>query len=85
MEQKDLSNCVDRTVLVKKSDVDVPADITKSYTKVELMDPSVKEYYKLYTKNIDEHLGLNTSQLSTSLTNHILFNPMFIFEKESMV
>jgi hypothetical protein len=43
-----------KTVLVKKSGVEVGQEVAKNYTKVELMDPTVEEYCKLYTKDFSK-------------------------------
>lgn len=74
---KDLRKRGEKTVLVKKSGVDVCQDVAKNYTKVELMDPMVEEYCKLYTKDFSERIGFDGRYLPALLTNHVLLNPMF--------
>ena len=78
---KDLRNRGDKTVLVKKSDVDVSPDVVKNYTKVEPMEPCVERYCELYSKDLSERLGLEHDFLEPSLTNSVLLNPMFGLEK----
>ena len=79
---KDLRNRGDRTVLVKKSGVNVPADMSKNYTRVELMDPSVERYCKVYAKDLAQRLGLNQKYLPSSFTNEVFMNPIYGFEKK---
>ena len=78
---KDLRNRGDKTVLVKKSGVDVSLDVANNYTKVEVMDPAVEKYCDLYAQDLSQRLGLDANELPTSLTNHVLMNPMFGREK----
>ena len=49
----------------------------KNYTKVQLMDPMVEEYCKLYTKDFSERIGFDGRYLPALLTNHVFLNPMF--------
>ena len=57
----------------------VDADEAKKYTKVECMEPCVKNYCNLYTADLSERLGLDKTVLASySLTNPILLNPMFV-------
>jgi hypothetical protein len=74
---KDLCKRGKKTLLVKKSGVEVGQEVAKNYTKVKLMDPMVEEYCKLYTKDFSKHMGFNGKYLPSSLTNHVLLNPMF--------
>ena len=78
---KDLCNRGDKTLLAKKSDVDVLPDVIKNYTKVEPMEPCVERYRELYSKDLSERLGLENDFLEPSLTNSVLLNPMFGLEK----
>ena len=60
----------------------VDADEAKKYTKVECMEPCVKNYCNLYTADLSERLGLDKTVLASySLTSPILLNPMFGYEK----
>ncbi len=74
---KDLRKCGKKTVLVKKSGVEVGQEVAKNYTKVELMDPMVEEYCKLYTRDFSKCIGFDGKFLPSLLTNHVLLNPMF--------
>ena len=78
---KDLRNRGERTVLVKRSDVVVDPDVAKNYTKVETMEPCVQQYCELYTEDLSERLGLNKPVLEPYLTNSVLLNPMFGYER----
>ena len=78
---KDLHNRGDRTVLAKKSDVVVDPDVLKNYTKVETMEACVEQYCDLYTKDLSERLGLDKVVLDPYLTNPVMINPMFGYEK----
>jgi hypothetical protein len=74
---KDLHERGKKTVLVKKSGVEVGQEVAKNYTKVELMDPTVEEYCKLYTKDFSKRISFEGKYLPDLLTNHVLLNPMF--------
>jgi len=74
---KDLRDRGDKTVLLKKSGVTVPDEVSKNYTKVETMDPLVEHYCELYTEDLTERLGLDEEVLPTSLTFPVLLNPAF--------
>ena len=78
---KDLRSRGDRTVLVKKSGVTVHLDTSKNYTRVELMDPSVETYCKVYTKDLAQRLALDQKYLPSSFTNEVFMNPMYGLEK----
>ncbi len=66
-----------KTLLAKKSGVEVGQEGAKTYTKVELMDPMVEEYCKLCTKGFSKCIGFDGRYLPCLLTNHVLLNPMF--------
>ena len=74
---KDLRNRGHKSVLVKKVGVVVPEDVLKNYDRVEVMDPLVGEYCKLYTKDLSERIGLDATYLPPDLTHPVLMNPMF--------
>jgi hypothetical protein len=74
---KDLCKCGEKTVLVKKSGIEVGQEVAKNYTKVELMDPTVEEYCNLYNKDFSKRIGFDDKYLPSLLTNHVLLNPMF--------
>ena len=78
---KDLRNQGDKTVLVKKSGVEVSLDVANNYTKVGVMGPTVEKYCDLYAQDLSQRMGLDANELPTSLTNHVLMNPMFWREK----
>lgn len=78
---KDLRNRGDKTVLVKKSGVEVSPDVAKNYTKVEAIDPVVEKYCDLYSQDLSQRMGLDATELPTSLTHHVLMNLMFGREK----
>ena len=74
---KDLRRRGEKTILLKKSGVEVAPEVARSYDKVELMNPAVQKYCLLYCKNLSERLGLNESSLPPAYTNHVLVNPLF--------
>ena len=74
---KDLRKRGDKTVLVKRSRVEVSTDVAKNYDKVELMDPMVERYCKLYTEDLAQRVGLSGQLLAPLLTTHVILNPMF--------
>jgi len=74
---KDLRNRGDKTILVKKSGVEVNAETAKNYDKVKLMDPMVETYCNLYVEDLAKRVGLSDTYLSPLLTTHVLLNPMF--------
>ena len=81
-QTKDLCNRGEKTVLVKKSTAtseDISPEMLDNYTKVELMDPSVETYCKLYTEDIahGHGVGLTAQYLPTTMNHHVLLNPMF--------
>ncbi len=49
---KNLCKRGEKTILVKKSGVEVDPNKAKHYDKVEIMDPKVESYYVLYTKPV---------------------------------
>ena len=78
---KDLRKRGAKTVLVKKSGVEVDAEVDKNYDKVELMDPMVEKCCAVYTEDLDRRVGFNDRYMSPLLTTHVLLNPMFGLEK----
>ncbi len=63
---------------MKKSGVEIgQEEVAKNYTKVELMDLTVEEYCKLYTKDFPKYIGFDGKYLPSLLTNHVLLNLMF--------
>jgi len=74
---KDLRKRGDKTILVKKSGVEVDPNVAKNYDKVEIMDPMVQCYCELYVEDLAKRVGLSDRLLSPLLTTHILLNPMF--------
>lgn len=78
---KDLRSRGERTVLIRRSGVEVSSEDAKNYTLVEEMDPSVEKYCDLYSEDLSQRMGLNADYLPTSLTNHVLMNLLFGYEK----
>ena len=74
---KDLRKRGEKTILVKKSGVEVDPDVAKNYDKVELMDPMVETYCKLYVEDLAKRVGLDGTYPSPLFTTHVLINPMF--------
>ena len=70
-----------KMVLVRRSGVDVGPEVAKNYDKVELMDPMIKKYCDLYTKDLAKRVGLDYRSLSPIFTTHVLLNPMFGLNK----
>ena len=78
---KDLCKRGHKTVLVTRSGVDVGLEVPKNYGKVELLDPMIKKYCDLYTKDLAKRVGLDDRFLSPIFTTHVLLNPMFGLKK----
>ena len=78
---KDLRKRGYKTVLVRRSGVDVGPEVAKNYDKVELIDPMIKKYCALYTKDLPKRVGLDYRFLSPIFTTHVLLNPMFGLNK----
>lgn len=74
----------DKTVLVKRSGVTVTPETSANYTKVEVMDPMVQKYCDLYSADLAERLGLNSTILPHYLSVGILLNPL-LGKKECVV
>ena len=70
-----------KTVPVRMSGVDVGQEVAKNYDKVEIMDPMIKKYCDMYTKDLAKRVGLDDRFLSPIFTTHILLNPMFGLKK----
>ena len=73
-----------KTVLVKRSGVTVTPETSANYTKVEVMDPMVQKYCDLYSADLAERLGLNSTILPHYLSVGILLNPL-LGKKECVV
>ena len=56
-------------------------NVLRQHTKVEVMDPSIVKYSKIYTEDLSERLGLNDASLPNSVAFPALLNPMFGNEK----
>ena len=67
----------DKTVLVKKSGVEVSDAVAKNYTSVELMDHCVAKYCDLYIEDLACRVGLSSRYLPPALTMNVLLNPLF--------
>ena len=78
---KDIRKRGHKTVLVRRSGVDVGPEVAKNYDKVELMDPMIKKYCDLYTKDLAKSVGLDNRFLSPIFTTHVLINTMFGLKK----
>ena len=78
---KDLRKHGHKTVLVSRSGVDVGIEFAKNYDKVELMDPMIKKYCDLYTKDLAKRVVLDDRILSPIFTTHVLLNTMFVLKK----
>ena len=78
---KDLRKRGEKTVLVKKPGAQIDLNILSQHTKVEVMDPSIVKYSKIYTEDLSERLGLNDASLPNSVAFPALLNPMFGNEK----
>ena len=78
---KDLRKRGHKTMLVRRSGVDVVPEVAKNYDKVELMDPMIKKYCDLYKKDPAKCFGLDYRFLSPKFTTHVLLNPMFGLKK----
>ena len=78
---KDLRCRGEKTVLITRSGVEVSSEEAKNYTEVVEMDPSVEKYCDLYSDDLSQRIGLNADYLPTSLTNHVLMNLLFGYEK----
>ena len=72
-----------KTVIVRRSGVDVGPEVAKNYDKVELMDPMINKYCDLYTKNLAKRVGLDDRFMSPIFTTHVLLNPVFGLKKRS--
>lgn len=77
---KDLRDRGDKTVLLRKSGVDVSEDEAKNYSSVEDMEPLVEQYCELYTEDLARRVGMEAKFLSPAFTKQVLLNPMFGFE-----
>ena len=75
---KDLRKRGHKTVLARRFVVDVGPEVSKNYDKVELMDPMIKKYCDLYTKDLSKRVGLDYRFLSPIFTTHVLLNTMFV-------
>ena len=78
---KDLRKRSHKAVLVRRSGVDVGPEVPKNYNKVELMDPMIKKYCDMYTKDLAKRIGLDNRFLSPIFTTHVLLNPVFGMKK----
>ena len=57
--------------------VDEGPEVAKNYEKVELMDPMIKKYCYLYTKDLAKCVGLDDRFLSPIFTTHVFLSAMF--------
>ena len=78
---KDIRKRGHNTVLVRRSSVDVGPEVAKNYDKIKLMDPIIKKYCDMYTKDLAKRVCLDNRFLSPIFTTHVLLNPMFGLNK----
>ena len=78
---KDLRKRGHKTVIVRRYGFDVGLEVAKNHDKVEIMDPMIKQYCDLYTKDLTKSVGLDNRFLSPIFTTHVLLNPMFGLKK----
>ena len=78
---KDIRKRGHKTVLVRISGFDVGPEVVKNYGKVKLMDPIIKKYCDMYTKDLAKRVGLDDRFLSPIFTTHVFINPMFGLKK----
>ena len=73
----DLRKRGEKTVLVKKEGVAIDEEIKKNYVKVEVMDPTIVEYRKIYAEDLAHRLQLNDNILPEAMGTTALLNPLF--------
>ena len=64
----DLRKRGEKSVLVRKTGVNIGDEITSNYLRVETMDPLIERYRNLYCRDLSERLGINERSLPPHLS-----------------
>ena len=68
---KDICKYGHKTMIVRRSVVDVGPKVVKNYNKFELMDPMIKKYCDIYTKDLAKRVCLDDRFLSPIVLSEV--------------